>query len=78
MSSGGYNVIAQIKQLTQKALIICSERDQIVNYKQAVRLQLELQDASMRLIPDCGHLPHVDKPSSVARFIAEFARGDCN
>uniref|UniRef100_A0A7N2KZ44 AB hydrolase-1 domain-containing protein n=2 Tax=Quercus lobata TaxID=97700 RepID=A0A7N2KZ44_QUELO len=78
MISGGYNVIAQIKQLKQKALIICSERDQIVNYKQAVRLQLELQDASMRLIPDCGHLPHVDKSSSVARFIAEFARGDCN
>lgn len=42
------------------------------------RLWLELQDASMRLIPDCGHLPHVDKPSSVARFIAEFARGDCD
>ncbi|KAL4652863.1 hypothetical protein ACB092_01G261900 [Castanea dentata] len=78
MSSGGYNVIAQIKQLKQKALIICGERDRIVNYKQVVRLRLELQDASMRLIPDCGHLPHVDKPSSVARFIAEFARGDCD
>ncbi|KAK4602999.1 hypothetical protein RGQ29_011827 [Quercus rubra] len=78
MSSGGYNVIAQIKQLKQKSLLICGECDQIVNYKQVVRLHCELQDAIMRLIPDCGHLPHVDKPSSVAKLIAEFSLGDCH
>ena len=42
------------------------------------RLHCELQDAIMRLIPDCGHLPHVDKPSSVAKLIAEFSLGDCH
>ncbi|KAM3713105.1 hypothetical protein ACB098_01G232000 [Castanea mollissima] len=78
MSSGGYNVIAQINQLKQKSLLICGECDQIVNYKQVVRLHCELQDAIMRLIPDCGHLPHVDKPSSVAKLIAEFSQGDCH
>ncbi|XP_030953353.1 uncharacterized protein LOC115976295 isoform X1 [Quercus lobata] len=78
MSSGGYNVIAQIKQLKQKSLLICGECDHIVNYKQVVRLHCELQDAIMRLIPDCGHLPHVDKPSSVAKLIAEFSQGDCH
>ncbi|KAM3713104.1 hypothetical protein ACB098_01G232000 [Castanea mollissima] len=36
MSSGGYNVIAQINQLKQKSLLICGECDQIVNYKQVV------------------------------------------
>lgn len=76
--SGGYNVIAQIKQVKQKALIICGEQDQIIRYDQIVRLHCELQDAVMRRIPDCGHLPHVDKPRSVAKLIAEFARGDCS
>ena len=42
------------------------------------RLHCELQDAIMRLIPDCGHLPHVDKPSSVAKLIAEFSQGVCH
>ncbi|XP_041002717.1 uncharacterized hydrolase YugF-like isoform X1 [Juglans microcarpa x Juglans regia] len=75
--SGGYNVISQIKQVKQKALIICGERDQIIGYKLAVRLHCELQDAIIRKVPDCGHLPHVQKPRSVAKLIADFARGDC-
>ncbi|XP_044467641.1 uncharacterized protein LOC123197407 isoform X2 [Mangifera indica] len=31
MTSGGYNVVSQIKQVRQKALIICSEQDLIVD-----------------------------------------------
>ncbi|KAE8021799.1 hypothetical protein FH972_007660 [Carpinus fangiana] len=77
MSSGGYNVIAQIKQVKQKALLICGEDDQIIRYKQVLRLHCELQDAIMRKLPDCGHLPHVEKPRSVAKLIADFSRGDC-
>ncbi|PRQ53382.1 putative 2-hydroxy-6-oxonona-2,4-dienedioate hydrolase [Rosa chinensis] len=76
MSSGGYNVIAQIKQVKQKALVICSEKDRIINYKQTLRLRCELPSAIMRLIPDGGHLPHVDNPISVAKLIAGFAHND--
>ncbi|KAL6136621.1 hypothetical protein ACLB2K_061916 [Fragaria x ananassa] len=76
MSSGGYNVVAQIKQVKQKALIICSEEDRIISYKQTLRLRCELPSAIMRLIPDGGHLPHVDNPTSVAKLIAGFARND--
>lgn len=42
------------------------------------RLQCELQDAIMRQIPDCGHLPHVQKPGSVAKLIVDFSRGGCS
>ena len=38
------------------------------------RLHGELPDASVHQIPDCGHLPHVEKPEIVARLIADFAR----
>ena len=30
----------------------------------------------MRLIPDSGHLPHVEKPESVAQLMGEFVRED--
>ncbi|KAM5581213.1 alpha/beta hydrolase domain-containing protein VTE7-like [Rosa sericea] len=76
MSSGGYNVIAKIKQVKQKALVICSEKDRIIDYKQTLRLRCELPSAIMRLIPDGGHLPHVDNPTSVAKLIAGFAHND--
>ncbi|EXB38098.1 Uncharacterized protein L484_021020 [Morus notabilis] len=76
MRSGGYNVAGQIKQVKHKALIICGENDQIISYKQTMRLHCELSDSKMRLIPESGHLPHVEKPVSVAQLIEEFARDD--
>lgn len=77
MRSGGYNVVAQIEQVKQKTLIIWGEDDQIISNKLAVRLHCELPNAIIRQIPDCGHLPHVERPSSVAKLIVEFAQQDC-
>lgn len=72
MVSGGYNVSTQIEQVKQKTLIIWGEDDQIISSKLAVRLHCELPNAIIRQIPDCGHLPHVEKPSSVAKLMVEF------
>ncbi|OAY60219.1 uncharacterized hydrolase YugF isoform X2 [Manihot esculenta] len=76
MSSGGYNVISQIKQVKHRTLIICGENDQIVSYKLVVKLHSELANAIMRQVADSGHLPHVDKPTCVAKLIASFALCD--
>lgn len=72
MISGGYNISKSIEQVKQKTLIIWGEDDQIISNKLAVKLHCELPNAVIRQIPDCGHLPHVEKPESVARFISEF------
>ncbi|KAE9449364.1 hypothetical protein C3L33_18754, partial [Rhododendron williamsianum] len=75
--SGGYNVVAQIKQVKQTALVVWGECDNIVSNKLAMRLFCELgPNSRMRQIPDCGHLPHVEKPEAIAELIADFARGD--
>ncbi|XP_057531072.1 alpha/beta hydrolase domain-containing protein VTE7 [Amaranthus tricolor] len=77
MISGGYNVVPLIKQVKQRTLIIWGEDDQIISYKLALRLHGELQDAIVRQIPDCGHIPHVEKPSSVADLIIKFSQLKC-
>lgn len=41
------------------------------------RLHCELPNATIRQIPDCGHLPHVEKPSIVAKLIEEFVQEGC-
>ncbi|KAJ4707309.1 alpha/beta-Hydrolases superfamily protein [Melia azedarach] len=76
MASGGYNVVSQIKQVRQEVLIIFSEHDQIVSNQLATRLQTDLPNATMRKIPGCSHLPHVDKPNHVAKLITTFSRYD--
>lgn len=76
MTSGGYNVSAQIGQIKQKTLIIWGENDQIIDYKLAVRLHSELPNAIIRQIPDCGHIPHVEKPAAVSKLISEFVRAE--
>ncbi|KAI4314081.1 hypothetical protein L6164_027021 [Bauhinia variegata] len=74
MTSGGYNVSSQIKQVKQKSLIIWGENDRIISNKFAVQLHCELPDAIIRQIPDCGHLPHVERPNLVAKLIAEYVQ----
>lgn len=76
MSSGGYNVSTQIKQVEKETLIIWGEDDQIINNKLAVRLHCELPHAIIRQIPSCGHIPHVEKPNAVSKLIMEFVQAD--
>ncbi|XP_050374377.1 uncharacterized protein LOC126791922 [Argentina anserina] len=74
MMSGVYNVSPQIEQVKQRTLIIWGEEDRIISNKLGVRLHSELPNAIIRQIPDCGHLPHVERPSSVAKMIVEFVQ----
>ncbi|XP_058070398.1 alpha/beta hydrolase domain-containing protein VTE7 isoform X2 [Magnolia sinica] len=62
--------------LKQKTLIIWGEDDQIISNKLALRLHDELPNSVLHQIPNCGHLPHVEKPEFVAQLIVEFVRGD--
>lgn len=40
------------------------------------RLHCELPNAVIRQIPECGHLPHVEKPNPVAKLITQFVHED--
>ncbi|XP_019428865.1 PREDICTED: uncharacterized protein LOC109336606 isoform X2 [Lupinus angustifolius] len=74
MTSGGYNVVSLIGKVKQKTLIIWGENDRIISNRLAVQLHCELPDAIIRQIPNCGHLPHVERPDSVVKLIAEFVQ----
>ncbi|WOH07875.1 hypothetical protein DCAR_0727309 [Daucus carota subsp. sativus] len=76
MNSGGYNVRNLIKQVKHETLIIWGEDDQIVDNRLAVRLHCELANAILRQIPDCGHIPHVEKPKDAAKLIMEFVKAE--
>ncbi|XP_073301321.1 alpha/beta hydrolase domain-containing protein VTE7-like isoform X8 [Primulina huaijiensis] len=60
----------------QKALVIWGENDQIIDSKLSVRLQCELPNAIIQQVPDCGHIPHVEKPAAVSKLITDFVQVD--
>ncbi|KAK8936619.1 hypothetical protein KSP39_PZI012104 [Platanthera zijinensis] len=75
MVSGGYDVRHQIKQVKQKTLILWGEKDRIVNTDLALRLHDDLPNSVLHQVPDCGHLPHVEKPEFVVESISNFISG---
>ncbi|XP_028761942.1 uncharacterized protein LOC114720463 [Neltuma alba] len=78
MASGGYNVASLIKEVKHKTLIIWGENDRIISNKLAVRLHSELPNAILRQIPNCGHLPHLERPGSAVKLILEFVQRETN
>lgn len=36
------------------------------------KLNAELPDSVLLQIPDCGHIPHIEKPESLTKFILDF------
>lgn len=41
-------------------------------YSQAKDAIALVQDGSLGLIPDCGHLPHVEQPKRFVSILGEF------
>ncbi|KAJ4762922.1 alpha/beta-Hydrolases superfamily protein [Rhynchospora pubera] len=72
MIDGGYNVVNLIKQVKQKTLVIWGEGDRIIDKQLAIKLCNDLQDSVLHMIPECGHIPHVEKPEKVTELILSF------
>jgi pimeloyl-ACP methyl ester carboxylesterase len=77
MLSGGYNVAASISQVQQETLVIWGEQDKIVSRTFAEKLVGDIANAKLEYIKDCGHIPHVEKPSIFAALLAEFVSQHC-
>ncbi|CAN6176097.1 unnamed protein product [Urochloa humidicola] len=63
-------------QVKHKCLIMWGEDDGIISSKLAYRLHHELPDATLRLVRQCGHIPHVEKPREAAKLVLEFLERD--
>jgi len=55
-------LVDRLPSLKIPALVVWGERDRVFPCSQAKRAVARLQDGSLALIPDCGHMPHVECP----------------
>jgi pimeloyl-ACP methyl ester carboxylesterase len=53
-------------------LVVWGRQDRIVPLECANLYQRAIPDATVRIIDDCGHFAHLDKPESLAAIVREF------
>ena len=69
-------LVNQLPRLQMPTLVIWGERDRVFPYSQGQRAVSCLRQGFLELIPDCGHLAHVERPHRFAAILGEFL-DDC-
>lgn len=71
--SGGYrSVRSHLAQLQLPTLILWGASDRILGTKDAECFHRAIPGSKLIWIPDCGHVPHLEKPDEIATAILEF------
>ena len=65
-------LLGRLPQLQMPTLIIWGIEDKVFPYTQAKDAIVLVQDGSLELIPNCGHLPHVEQPKRFVWTLEEF------
>lgn len=70
----GYCVSTRISEIQCPALVVYGENDRIVpSEENSARFKAEISNGCViRVIPGCGHSPHVEFPEELSRFIFDF------
>jgi pimeloyl-ACP methyl ester carboxylesterase len=71
-------LLDRLPELEATTLVVWGERDRVLPPSQAREAMARLRNGTFELVPDCGHLPQVERPerfaSGLARFLDEKAR----
>jgi pimeloyl-ACP methyl ester carboxylesterase len=65
-------LVDQLPHLQMPALVIWGERDRVFPYSQGQKALSHLRQGSLELVPDCGHLPQVERPDRFTAILGRF------
>jgi pimeloyl-ACP methyl ester carboxylesterase len=68
-------LIEQLPCLEMPTLIMWGKSDRVFPYSQGQKAVSRLRQGVLELIPDCGHLPHVEQPERFVSILGEFLGG---
>ncbi|MEO6863415.1 MAG: alpha/beta hydrolase [Microcoleus sp.] len=71
--SGGYCGFGEkLSQIQQQTLILWGKQDRILGTADASKFKSAIANSQLIWIPDCGHVPHLEKPQITAQHILGF------
>jgi len=65
-------LVDRLSELKISTLVIWGARDRVFPESQAIEAATHLQDVSLALLPDCGHMPHVECPDRFMDALDNF------
>jgi len=71
--SGGYGSFSKkLPNLQQPTLVLWGESDRILGTADAEKFANAIANSKLIWIPNCGHVPHLEKPETTAQHILHF------
>ena len=67
--------VNELKNIKNKTLIIWGDQDKAYNYNQVETLNNYIPDSELKIIKDCSHNVHLEKPTEFNKTVKEFLRG---
>jgi pimeloyl-ACP methyl ester carboxylesterase len=65
-------LVNRLPHLEMPTLVVWGERDRVFPVSQARAAVARLRKGSLSLIPDCGHMPHVERPEPFVAALQRF------
>jgi 4,5:9,10-diseco-3-hydroxy-5,9,17-trioxoandrosta-1(10),2-diene-4-oate hydrolase len=63
-----------IPEIVQPTLVVWGENDKVLLPAHAARLHQEIKGSRVRMVPHCGHVPHMEYPSAINRLMLGFLK----
>ena len=76
MQSGGFKPKERVAQISVPSLILWGRQDGILEREFATKFVETMEDAELRWVEECGHVPHLEQPEAVAQYIMDFLSSD--
>ncbi len=71
--SGGYRSCkTRLAEIRVPTLILWGEGDRILGTKDAARFHRAIPQSKLVWVPECGHVPHLEKPEFTAQAMMDF------
>ena len=67
-----WNGFSNLQNIKNKTLIIWGDKDVSYNYEQVETLNENIPNSELKIINDCCHNAHLEKPDKVNKIMEEF------
>jgi pimeloyl-ACP methyl ester carboxylesterase len=65
-----------IRNISLPTLIVWGEEDPAISVRNAYRFRRDIADSLLVVLPQCGHVPHEERPLETARILRSFLHGE--